>query len=241
MPPRPRGKNTPENSENTSDLEIPENGKDEKSEIAKMFSLLKDMRDRQIKIEGKMDFLTESVSNLENFKADVETKIIKLNSAIDDKEQHSRNFSIRIFGFKLSEEAQRNPVQTAKEVYNDIIFPILSIANLPREPDVFEVIEYCHPLPAKNGTGPAPVLVRFTTRLYRNLVFVHKKSFFASYIGEKVSIVEDLTRANFQELRKLQNDESVNKAWSMMGKIRYTLKSNPNKVILHKKDNPLTA
>ena len=149
-----------------------------------------------------------------------------LKSAVNDKEQHSRNSSIRILGLKLSDDEARDAGQTAKVVYSKVLKPILNLAVkedlLSTIPAYFELIEHCHTLKAKPGsTKPVPIICRFQSRLVRQMVFKFKRQAMSDpdLNLSSISIVEDLTSANFKKLMSLR-DKDI-KCWSFGGHIYY--------------------
>ena len=47
---------------------------------------------------------------------------------------------------------------------------------------------------------------------------------------QRFSIAEDLTAATYNKLRDLQRQETVGRAWTIDGRIRYTLADDPSTV-----------
>ena len=103
---------------------------------------------------------------------------------VDDREQHTRNFSIRIFGLKMPLESKKSAISTSQSVYKSTLAPILLLAvedgTLSKLPDMWALIEYSHVIPSKKKGVDAPdiqVLVRFQSRLFRDLIFKYKRAF----------------------------------------------------------------
>ena len=87
---------------------------------------------------------------------------------VNDREQHSRNGSIRISGLKISDDTSKDAISTSRLVYDNLLNPILSFEVkdkvIPKVPDLFELIEYAHTLPMRRKgsnkpTQPNPVMV----------------------------------------------------------------------------------
>ena len=210
---------------------------DNKADFSDLMKKLTDWKDDMNK---KLDLIKEDTAlnrkTLENIELSVKQNSDKisvhdndisfLKSAVNDKEQHSRNSSIRILGLKLNENEARDAVLTAKVVYTKILQPILNLAVkedlLSSIPAYFELIEHCHTLKAKPGsTKPAAIICRFQSRLVRQLVFKFKRQAMSDpdLNLSSISIVEDLTSANFKKLMSLR-DKDI-KCWSFGGHIYY--------------------
>ena len=58
----------------------------------------------------------------------------------------------------------------------------------------------------------------------------HKKAFFMNNPDNKFSITDDLTRKNSLLLKFTKERSDVASAWSSGGKIKFKLKSDPNKI-----------
>ena len=154
-----------------------------------------------------------------------ELKLSKLSDALNDREQHSRNSSIRIFGMKVDPDTARDAISTAKAVYDDVLKVILDAAveagDLRVVPRWFELIEHCHCLKDIKNEGKPPIIVRFQSRLIRYLIFKFKKSVLTNADNDlsHISIVEDLTTMNYKKLKELRSKDVV--AWSLSGRIFY--------------------
>ena len=163
---------------------------------------------------------------VEDSAKDNSAKIKSIEGSLNDREQHSRNSSIRVFGLKVAQDVAKDAVATAKLVFDEVLSPILDAAVekglLHVIPKWFEVIEHCHTLPNAKVEGKPPIIVRFQSRLLRYLVFKFKRQVLTD--SERnlnhISIVEDLTSVNFKKLMHLRNEKKVT-AWSMSGKIYY--------------------
>ena len=197
-----------------------------------VLELLHDIRSRLEKIETDNEKFLNSVLNTNK-------RVDKIESSVNQLEQHSRNCSIRLFNLTLSNEDAKSALKTSKAVYK-VLSPILQCAvedgELDEVPSIFRLIEYAHTLPTK-GDGPCPIIVRFQSRIYRSLIFSFKKDYFKRNPSCKVSIFEDLTTSNFKLLKSLQQDDRVLAAWTAGGRCKYRLKSAPDSV--KSADSPL--
>jgi len=186
-------------------------------------------------LNSKFDKLETNVSQLVERADIVDERLNVFEEKINEREQHSRNSSIRIFGYKLDAETSRDLMKTCESVYSSVLRPILQIAIknkvLESMPTINELIEYGHMLPArkdKDGvTQPCPIIIRFQSRLHRLLIFRFKKQYLPNNRRE-VSIVDDLTAKNVAKLRELKNNATIDRAWSTARKLFYTLKDSPS-------------
>ena len=194
---------------------------------------LKESVDNLTKIFDSLDETLKKVKE-ENLQSQ---KIIRnLADMVNDREQHSRNSSIRISGLKISDDTSKDAISTSRLVYDNLLNPILSLAvkdkMIPKVPDMFELIEYAHTLPVRRKdpnkpTQQNPVIVRFQSRLLRQLVFKYKKSYLDVQDRKHIFISEDLTSLNYKKLVELKNDSNILAAWSLAGKIYFTEKKDP--------------
>ena len=111
-----------------------------------------------------------------------------------------------------------------------------------------EVIEYCHTLgggrPSNLPPGAQPrraartptIIVKLQGRITKDIINRYKKSTLQKinqtrHLGEKdsISIYDDLTKVNLNCLNKLKETTEVQEAFSLGGKIRFSLRSNPMK------------
>lgn len=221
MPP----KSKPEASVNTSSTS------DELSELIdkKLDSFLE-------KIEDSLTEKIDSIKMLVNDqKVDYTSKIDKLSSALNHTQQHSRNSSVRVFGLKVDAPTAKDALLTSELVYKSVFLPILELAkqagSLETIPAMMSLIEYAHCLPTKKKDGDkVPIIIRFQSRLHRSIIFKYKKEFLSKNFKD-VFIVDDLTPANHKALMELKSRGDVASAWSFNGKIKYTLKSDEDKII----------
>ena len=203
-------------------------------------------------LSGRIDSLVVTVKELsasiDSIKAEqrsiktnqlkIEEDLVKLSSAINAREQHSRNSSIRIQGLQVSDETSKDPVATSEIIYSKLIYPILKLAQedkiIKEVPSMLQTIEFSHTLPSRNPVSPSdkktyPIICRFHSRLIRSLIFKYKRDFLQGKTEMKnVFISEDLTAVNFKKMMELKKDESILSAWSRGGKIFFKTKEDPS-------------
>ena len=187
---------------------------------------LADLKDEIKSIHSKLDSHFQLFSTQEN-------KIKNLELLTNDIEQHQRLHSIRIFGLPLPPTDTNDPFSVTHHVYTALT-PILEIAkdkkSLPCIPPLLDTIDISHTLPSRDNSTP-PIIVRFKSKLIRLAVMRHKKAYFTNNSDHKFSITDDLTRKNSLLLKFTKERSDVASAWSSGCKIKYKLKSDPNKIL----------
>ena len=96
---------------------------------------------------------------------------------------------------------------------------------------MWALIEYSHVIPSKKNEVDAhdiQVLVRFPSRLFRDLIFKYKRAFLDMKGLKDIFISEDLTQLNFRKLMELKKDPKIKSVWSNSGKIFFTENSDPD-------------
>ena len=96
------------------------------------------------KFDKKFEELRNSLKKMNTESKTMGKSIALLSSAINDREQHSRNFSIRLSGAKLQEDNKKDAIRTADEVYRTFLKPILSCAVedgvIKEVPEMFSLV-----------------------------------------------------------------------------------------------------
>lgn len=213
----------------------------EEEETEDLASLLKEVISSQRRMEKNQNSMQDQLNTLlvgfDKIKTGLsaaERDIVNLQKKTNMIEQHSRNFTVRVFNLKIQPDSAKDCVKTSNLVYRELIQPILQLAvdsgELPRVPDLLDTVEYSHILPAKGNKEDA-IIVRFQSRILRALIFKYKSKYYKAHPEAKSSIFEDLTVPNFKLLKSLQEDVTVHRAWSTGGKVKYVLKSNQNQVL----------
>lgn len=169
-------------------------------------------------------------------------EIAHLKDQINYRDQADRGLSVRISG--LSVIFDDDVVETSKTLHRrvyDLIKPSLLLAKqykqietIPQLANVFEDCYRCRP-PVKPGFGSQPppppqIIVKFSSSALR-LAFLRNKreglpkpSDAEKAAGIKRYIAgEDLTPPTFRKLREMQTSDKFERAWTIDGRIRYTL------------------
>jgi hypothetical protein len=142
---------------------------------------------------------------------------------------------------------KKSVISLLQHVHKVVFEPILQAAveagEIMRVPEVDVLLEYGHCLPARkplrntSDTSPAPepILVRFHSRVYRTLIFrfkkAHLKNLNSKTNSHRIFVTEHLTSANYAKLRSLQEDEEIEKVWTLNGRIKFTKKLDPETVL----------
>jgi len=227
MPPK---SNTRSNDLNNEDPDL-------STMIKEVLSSQKRIEENQGKMEERLDSMLNNIRDIQSKQVDTDSSILNLMRNQNMAEQHTRNFSVRVFNFPIPADSMNDCVKTSKLLYSTLFVPILKIAvsegDIESVPSLLNVIEYAHVLPSRGSGGIKvdPIIVRLQSRLLRNLLFKYKSKYFKSNPSCKCSIFEDLTSHNFKLLKSMQDDESVLRAWSVGGRCKFIRKSNPEKIM----------
>ena len=171
-------------------------------------------------------------------------EIADLRNNLNEREQYARNWSMRCLNIPIPANRQSDTRTVMQCVYNTLLHPILEGARLAGSitavPDCEALLETAHSLPGK--AGAKPVICRFFSRYWRNLVFRNRKEFAPRESVQPSSATtrssqgrttrlrhpffEDLTRATFQKLTAIKQQADVVSAWTVNGSIRFKTKSS---------------
>lgn len=205
---------------------------------ALVISLKESLEEKLDGLVERFDSLTKSLNDVKMENTKMEKTVRNLSSLVNDREQHSRNSSIRVSGIPISEETARDAIATSKLIYDSLLHPILSLAVneeiIPSVPSLFQLVEHCHIIPSRKQDSSKPaepastVIVRFQSRLIRQLVFKFKKTYLDVPDRRHIFIAEDLTKVNYIKLMEIKKNPNTSAAWSRAGKIFYTSKNEPN-------------
>ena len=202
--------------------------KDTDADMLKILSELrediKSIRESQTSTEVTLTDINKKLDTQQQELDNMKEKMTDLERKLNDREQHSRNFSVRIFRLVLPDGVAKNSMLTADYVYQKVLLPILNHAvsakTISVVPTLLHLIEHCHILPGKKPGEAVPILVRFQSRLIKEIIMRTKKDVMPGNPELKnVSICEDLTAANFARMKEFHKKDI--KAWSMSGKIFY--------------------
>jgi len=153
-----------------------------------------------------------------------------LKNHINSLEQYQRNYSVRVNNLQLPVDVAADPNRVKEFVFRKALAPIFQGAIekgvLAGMPSAHQTLELAHVLPGPQGK-PAPIIARFINRNDRTIILQHKKDFAPRDEANKrrflFPIFEDLTRDNFQLLKRLGSDERTESVWSIRGTIKYKL------------------
>ena len=200
------------------------------------------------KIEALEETLGTVTSEKETLKARVQIQaeeIAELRHGLNEREQYTRSWSMRILNVAVPSDRETDTRLVMQVVYDSLLQPILegamSKGEISSYPDCEALLETAHILPGKTKTKP--IITRFYSRYWRNLVFRHRREFApkepapAPAAGTRAStsrtstrmkypFFEDLTRATFAKLTATKQHEQVTSAWTVNGSIRFKVKDN---------------
>ena len=202
----------------------------------------------------KMDgFLAEMKvvhTRLDTCEADVKNcfaELYAVKEQLNHLEQRDRALTIRVFNLPVTED-ERNTTDpsgkvTAKLVYDRILKPVMNHAKekslLSSVPTLPNCITECFRLRPRNATPakPAPVIVKLASTVLKSAIFRSKNDSLPppteaeKTLGiRRFHLSEDLTPASYNCLMSLRGHDKVERAWSVSGEIRYTLKSDTTQV-----------
>jgi hypothetical protein len=191
-------------------------------------------------LSGALKQVKDENTHLKQKLANQADEIADLRNELNDRELHARSWSVRVINLPLPEGRETDNRTVMDTVYKELVVPILEGARASGEiqsiPPCDNVIETAHILPGK--TAKKPVIVRFHSRYWRGLLFKHRKEHApreAPPAGGgnrqrmRFPFFEDLTKATFRQLKRIQADERVESAWTVSGTIR--LKTTDNDTI----------
>ena len=225
------------------------------------------MEDIQQEMSDKLSYLTSKFETLETTLAAMTrereslrdqvrnqaAEIADLRDCLNEREQYARSWSMRILNLNVPPERETDTRLVMQVLYDSLILPILEGARTKGDitsiPSCDTLLETAHILPGKAGTKP--VIARFYSRYWRNLVFRYRKEFAPrestpassststrsggrAMTRMKFPFFEDLTRANFAKLTSTKQHENVTSAWTVNGSIRFKIKDNDNIYRIHK-------
>jgi hypothetical protein len=195
-----------------------------------LMSTVKDMK-------GDIARLTKQHDDVSRENAVLKKTIGEHERRMDDLESYSRSDNLIIRGLPEATAAERatdaalldsnpSPMDSHLSVETTVIGFLqdsLGIEVSSRD------ISIAHRLKAGPRDSTRPVIVRFTNRKIRNLVFNSKKRLKDN--GQRVFISEHLTKASsdlFFEARKLLREKKLFATWTQSGQVYVKFSSDPN-------------
>ena len=198
-------------------------------------------------LEASLVAVTREKENLKATVAEQAEEIADLRNSLNEREQYARSWSMRILNIPVPKDSETDTRLVMQAVYDLLLQPILEGArgngDISHVPNCDSLLETAHILPGK-GDGPKPVIARFYSRYWRNLVFRNRKAFAPREPTPSSSaptntrsgtsrtsrmsypFFEDLTKATFTKLSDIKQQTSVSSAWTVNGSIRFKLKDN---------------
>ena len=199
-------------------------------------------------LEASLIAVTREKEALKVTVAEQATELAELRNSLNEREQYARSWSMRVLNIPVHKDNETDTRLVMHAVYDYLIQPILEGArangDIPHVPDCETLLETAHILPGK-GDGPKPVIARFFSRYWRNLVFRNRKEFSprepsaanpapstntrSGHVRTnrmQFPFFKDLTKATFTKLSSIKQQEGVLSAWTVNGSIRFKLKDN---------------
>ena len=198
-------------------------------------------------LEASLLSVTKEKEILRCTVAEQAEELAELRNSLNEREQYARNWSMRILNVPIPKESEADTRFVMTTVYDMLLFPILEGArangDIDHVPDCDTLLETAHILPGKTDSSK-PIIARFYSRYWRNLVFRNWKDFAPREAGNaaasntrsssskgakmKFPFFEDLTRATFKKLADIKKQEQVTSAWTVNGSIRFKIKDCNN-------------
>jgi hypothetical protein len=207
---------------------------------------LKDTRKLLSENQAKVVALEAKVDSLEARVVSLEDDVVALKDGSNFREQQLKLCSVRIHGLPVTDEelaATDGGKTLANKVYDRILKPILNAAkakndipSVPHCPNVIEEV-YRAGRPSKTGK-PAPIVVKMVNRNLRLAVLKNKRTSIPApqeveknEFVKRFTVVEDLTGPTFRLLKLLQEHDSVARAWTIDGQIRFVKEDKLDTVV----------
>lgn len=156
--------------------------------------------------------------------------IVKLSLALEKSQQYNNRDSFKICGI-------REPTGLGPNEREDTEKTVTTFFEKARIPVPKEELSITHRLPSRDTTRSKPLLVKLKSRILRNQVMRKKKELRDNAIlkGDypDAFIVEHLTPMRAKVAYKLRNDDTVERVWTIDGRLKVILKgtSQPDKPI----------
>lgn len=196
-------------------------------------------------MDSRLIALTTEKDMLKNTVQEQAKEIASLRNGLNEREQYARNWSMRCLNIPIPVHSETDTRFVMHCLYDTLLHPILEGAKAEGEivniPDCNTLLETAHILPGKNGAKP--VIARFYSRYWRNLIFRHRKQYAPKDTSnataatasngtrnnaarQKFPFFEDLTRASFLKLASIKEKKEVIAAWTVNGSIRFRVQGS---------------
>ena len=134
----------------------------------------------------KIDAMEAALQAMKREKEDLLSKvqdqaneIAELRNNLNEREQYARSWSMRCLNIPVPSDSETDTRLVMQLVYDLLIRPILEGAmskeSISQIPSCDSLLETAHILPGK--ASAKPVIARFYSRYWRNLVFRHRRDF----------------------------------------------------------------
>lgn len=185
-------------------------------------------------INDKLTVMTTKLDTVSDKVQAHDDQLNVLSETVNGLEQRGRMNSLRISGLPIPTHAAGCPIKTCTEVYNRVLKPILVEAvrngDIASVPDCLQLIEYGHTLPGKKGDAPN-IIIRLSSRIFKLCIFKNKRKVLTGNASmQGIYLNEDLTAINRRRLVETKSNPATQSAWTVNGKIKYTLKDSPSTV-----------
>lgn len=172
----------------------------------------------------------EKVGNLEK-----ENSLLK--AKLDDLENQTKLDNLIIYGIDGRSKNDTSTLQSASQhdfSSNDkrVTQSVINLCNGRLGLSITESdISFAHGISGNSKDPNGPILVRFTNRSVRNLIYSARKRLKGSSNSDPVYINEHLTRSNaslFAEARKMVKNKSITSTWTRGGLVYIRRSEDPN-------------
>lgn len=160
------------------------------------------------KFEQKLDALVNRCSSMESKITQLENEKGVLSKKLEDQEQYSRRNSIRVFGLPENKD-------------EDIEHAVLAVFNTKMQasckPEHIDRVHRVGRRPINNdNTKSRPVIVKFISYKYRDIVFKNKRTL----RGTGITIKEDLSTTRLSLLKSTADKFGYRNVWTLDGVVR---------------------
>lgn len=154
-------------------------------------------------INTKLNEIEEKINNLEQQVLLVTEQNKNLQAENEKLEQYSRRNSLRIMG--IEEGTNEN----TENIVLQLLANKLTLSVLP------EHVDRCHRVGDPRKGMCRPIIIKFTSYRYRNMVFMNKKKL----QGTKITIKEDLTKFRLNLYKKACEEFHFKNVWTQDGTV----------------------
>lgn len=179
---------------------------------------------RMEKIEDDVSKIKSDLSSfnqdLQNLKTATSRQSSSNFEAIQNQEQRSRNYSVKILNCPVNAITAGNPLHLAQYLHKELLSPMILLGkesgDIDLGPSALQTIEMCHLLPRRkrdeNEDKPPTIQVRLTSRLLKQVIMMKKREFLTAYNktnNTDIIILDDLSHSTLALMRRLRNTKEV--------------------------------